>query len=231
MEEEGTQSGIDDTIEEESKRPVEMEQGTVSMDNMNESLKEIEVVASDFIATKDQLENSLQKLASMSPLFDNLKRVVINGKTMVEQIEQRNRQIEIEKRAKEEALKAEQAKVSALTEEQRDILEHYAEIEGELKKFSGLVVQFDEKELKFDDVKAMLSIFTTLLEKIFQGQPHARILYALHGEASSMTRDKLKNTTGISGAMVLRAIHELAKADLVTYDEDTGLVTLVQRIY
>jgi DNA-binding transcriptional regulator GbsR (MarR family) len=46
-----------------------------------------------------------------------------------------------------------------------------------------------------------------------------------------MTRDQIKNATGISGAMVLRAIHELARENLVIYDENTSKVKLVKRFY
>lgn len=46
-----------------------------------------------------------------------------------------------------------------------------------------------------------------------------------------MTREQLKNTTGISGAMVLRAIHELVKIDLVEYDEERSLVKLKKRLF
>jgi hypothetical protein len=46
-----------------------------------------------------------------------------------------------------------------------------------------------------------------------------------------MTREELKNTTGIGGAYILRAVQELANVDLVEHDIDTGTVTLRQRLY
>ena len=53
----------------------------------------------------------------------------------------------------------------------------------------------------------------------------------LHGEKEAMTREESKNTTGIGGAYILRAIQELANVELVDHDIDTGLVTLRQRLY
>jgi DNA-binding IclR family transcriptional regulator len=46
-----------------------------------------------------------------------------------------------------------------------------------------------------------------------------------------MSREQIKNTTGIAGAMVLRAVHELAKIGVLEYDEDTAMVTLKKRLF
>ena len=53
----------------------------------------------------------------------------------------------------------------------------------------------------------------------------------LHGEKEIMSRDELKNTTGIGGAYILRAVQELANVELVDHDIDTSQVTLRQRLY
>ncbi len=53
----------------------------------------------------------------------------------------------------------------------------------------------------------------------------------LHGQKSAMSRDEIKNTTGIGGAHVLRAVQELAKVDLVEYDMDTHIVKLKKRLF
>ena len=46
-----------------------------------------------------------------------------------------------------------------------------------------------------------------------------------------MTREELKNTTGIGGAYILRAVQELANVELVDHNIDTGQVSLRQRLY
>ena len=46
-----------------------------------------------------------------------------------------------------------------------------------------------------------------------------------------MTRDEIKNTTGVAGAWVIRAVNELANVDILEYDEETGLVKLKQRLF
>jgi hypothetical protein len=85
--------------------------------------------------------------------------------------------------------------------------------------------------LNFERIQALLSIFRILVEKIWQGQPHYQVLKVLHGDKERMTREELKNTTGIGGAYILRAVQELANVDLVEHDIDTGTVKLKQRLY
>ncbi|MFX0135744.1 MAG: hypothetical protein ACFFDN_19025 [Candidatus Hodarchaeota archaeon] len=46
-----------------------------------------------------------------------------------------------------------------------------------------------------------------------------------------MTREELKNTTGIAGAFVIRAVNELANVDILEFDKDTGMVKLKQRLF
>ncbi|NVM38045.1 MAG: hypothetical protein HWN81_20795, partial [Candidatus Lokiarchaeota archaeon] len=80
-------------------------------------------------------------------------------------------------------------------------------------------------------VRALLSIYSVLVSEIWQGQPHYRILMTLHGEKEEMTRDQIKNTTGIGGAFVLHSVQELAKVGLVEYDMDTNTVKLIKRLF
>lgn len=122
-------------------------------------------------------------------------------------------------------------KIGQLTGEQLKLLEEYKNLKIELKKFAKIAQDQEEAEFNFERIKALLSITMLLIEEIWQGQPHYKIILVLHGEREHMTRDEIKNTTGIAGAMVLRAIHELARIGVVEYDEETSEVTLVRRLF
>jgi hypothetical protein len=111
------------------------------------------------------------------------------------------------------------------------LLDEYKNLKIELNKFAKLAQNQEEAEFNFDRIKALLSITQLLIEEIWQGQPHYKILLVLHGEKDHMTREEIKNTTGISGAMVLRAVHELANIDVLDYDEDNSMVTLKKRLF
>ena len=118
-----------------------------------------------------------------------------------------------------------------MTEEQKRLLEEYEKVKIELTKFAKLAEEAESHEFDFERITALLSIFRVLVEKIWQGQPHYRILMTLHGEKETLTRDELKSTTGIGGAYILRAVQELANVDLVDHDIDSGTVTLRTRLY
>ena len=129
---------------------------------------------------------------------------------------------------KEKAEKDE--KIGTMTEEQMRLLDEYAKVKEELGKFAKIAAEMEEQELSFDRIQALLSIYSVLLEKIFQGQPHYRVLNSLHSK-DEMSREELKNTTGIQGAMVLRAVQELDKVDLIEYNMDTGMSKLKKRLF
>jgi len=195
-----------------------------SVEKIDQALEEVGRISSELQAARDQFQETLAKFDAIGPIVSDIEKILQDNKATIQELDLERTLLEEEKQKKDE-------KISQLSSDQEEILERYSEIEGELKKFTSLVSTFQDKELNFEDIKASLAIFTILVEKIFQGQPHARILYTLHGGATSMTRDQLKNATGIAGAMVLRAVHELARANLVDYDENTGMVRLLKRFY
>ena len=139
-------------------------------------------------------------------------------------MEEATNQLEKEKKERDQ-------KIGSLSEEQHRLLKEYASLKVELKKFAKIAEESQDADLNFERIQALLSIFRVLVEKIWQGQPHYKVLKVLHGEKAVMTREELKNTTGIGGAYILRAIQELANVDLVEHDIDTGTVTLRQRLY
>ena len=122
-------------------------------------------------------------------------------------------------------------KIGQLTGEQLKLLEEYKNLKIELKKFAKIAQDQEEAEFNFERIKALLSITMLLIEEIWQGQPHYRILLILHGDTEEMSREQIKNTTGISGAMVLRAVHELANIGVLEYNEDTSMVKLKKRLF
>lgn len=203
---------------------VERNDQAPSVEKIDQALDEVGKMSSELQAARDQFQETLAKFDEIGPIFCDVEKILQDNKVTINELDRERMLLEEDKQKKDDT-------ISQLSSEQEDMLQRYSEIEGELKKFTSLVQQYEGKELNFEDIKASLAIFTILVEKIFQGQPHARILYTLHGGASAMTRDQLKNATGIAGAMVLRAVHELAKANLVDYDENTGTVKLVKRFY
>lgn len=177
---------------------------------------------------KELLEGEKDQLEEATKMLEGDKKQLELEKTNLEsekkKLEEATNQLEKEKQERDQ-------KIGSLSEEQHRLLKEYASLKVELKKFAKIAEESQDADLNFERIQALLSIFRVLVEKIWQGQPHYQVLKVLHGAKEVMTREELKNTTGIGGAYILRAIQELANVDLVEHDIDTGTVTLKQRLY
>ena len=201
---------------------------------MSEEKDTLKIIDSAIKAVKeipDVLKTAKDELINIENERDKLER----EKTLLErektQLELDKKKLEAETKQLEKDKQERDQKIGQMTEEQMRLLDEYAKVKEELKKFAKIAAEMEEHELSFDRIQALLSIYSVLLEKIFQGQPHFRILYTLHGQKEEMTRDEIKNTTGIQGAMVLRAVQELDKVDLIEYNMDTSMSKLKKRLF
>jgi len=177
---------------------------------------------------KELLEGEKDQLEEATKILEGDKKQLELEKTNLEnekkKLEEATKQLEKEKQERDQ-------KIGSLSEEQKRLLKEYASLKVELKKFAKIAEESQDAEFDFGRIKALLSITMLLIEEIWSGQPHYRILLTLHGDKEKMSREQIKNTTGIAGAMVLRAVHELAKIGVLEYDEDTAMVTLKKRLF
>ena len=123
--------------------------------------------------------------------------------------------------------------VSELQAERDELRKEMDEINEQLGRVSELYreasAEKDALEEKVD-VSDLLAIYITLIETVFYGKPHARILYTLHDVKTAIPRKNLVSSTGIQPAAVLKAVHDLANADLVSYDDETQEAKLTKDI-
>jgi DNA repair exonuclease SbcCD ATPase subunit len=177
---------------------------------------------------KELLEGEKDQLEEATKMLEGDKKQLELEKTNLEsekiKLEEATKLLEKEKQERDQ-------KIGSLSEEQKRLLKEYASLKVELKKFAKIAEESHDAEFDFGRIKALLSITMLLIEEIWSGQPHYRILLTLHGDKEKMSREQIKNTTGIAGAMVLRAVHELAKIGVLEYDEDTAMVTLKKRLF
>ena len=121
----------------------------------------------------------------------------------------------------------------ALQRERDELRKEMDEINEQLGRVSELYREASaEKEAMQEkvDVSDLLAIYITLIETVFYGKPHARILYTLHDVKTAITRKNIQSSTGIQPAAVLKAVHDLVAAELVSYDEDSQEVNLTKDI-
>ncbi len=170
---------------------------------------------------KDKLEQEKLQLEEAKNKLESEKQLLEIDKV---KLEEETKKLELEKKERDQ-------KIGSLTEEQMKLLDEYKKVKVELEKFMTAAEEAEHAEFNFERVRALLSIYSVLVSEIWQGQPHYRILKILHGEKEEMTRDQIKNTTGIGGAFVLHSVQELAKIGLVEYDMDTNTVKLIERLF
>ena len=209
---------------------------------IDETIQAAETSFKEFIDVLETSRTALLNLENDKVELSKEKETLQKEKIQLEEekikLERETQQLEIDKKNLEGATKKlelekqeRDQKIGSLTEEQMKLLDEYQKVKVELQKFMTSAAEAENAEFNFERVRALLSIYSVLVSEIWQGQPHYRILKILHGEKESMSREEIKNTTGIGGAFVLRSVQELAKVDLVEYDMDTGVTKLKKRLF
>ncbi|MFO7837318.1 MAG: hypothetical protein R6V83_11800 [Candidatus Thorarchaeota archaeon] len=158
---------------------------------------------------KTEKTNLEQELSEETEKLDELKSQLESRE------ETRDQELEI--------LRAERDKLQAEMEQITQKLERVSELYRETS------VEKEAVQEKVD-VSDLLGVYVLLLETVFYGKPHARILYTLHDIQTAINRKHLADSTGIQPAQVLKAIHDLANANLIEYDEETQEARLIKDI-
>ena len=168
-----------------------------TLDVIDRTLQSVEQNFKQFIEVLEKAKNELinlekekEQLSQDKESLETKKIQLEQDKTKLEkdklQLEDETRKLAIEKQERDQ-------KIGSMTEEQKRLLKEYEKVKVELSKFAKIAEEAESHELNFDRIQALLSIFRVLVEKIWQGQPHYRILMTLHGDKEKMTRDELIN--------------------------------------
>ncbi|MFW9995602.1 MAG: hypothetical protein ACFFD4_26425 [Candidatus Odinarchaeota archaeon] len=168
--------------------------------------------------------SDMLELDQIVPMIEKIKFTII-------QMEQKLTKMAEEINQKEQQLVDREKELETQSQTSEKLKAQYEAVEQELARISSLYSEASGKQEDISHVKEILSIYITLLEKVFEGKPHAKILFLLHGEKNTMTREELKMSTGFTPAVVLRSIHELRNAELIDFDEEKDSITLKARIY
>ncbi|MHA1473982.1 MAG: hypothetical protein ACTSQ5_02220, partial [Promethearchaeota archaeon] len=156
-------------------------------------------------------------------LFDGLINIINNTKNNFIALGHQKKILEEQKIELEEKAKEQEQEISGLTNDQMILLSEYESVKEELEKIT--LMASGENEFRIEDMRATLSIYRILLEEIYSSQPHFKVLFLLHGATDEMSIDQ------IGGVAILRAVHELNRAELINFDEDTHVVKLVKRFF
>jgi uncharacterized phage infection (PIP) family protein YhgE len=162
------------------------------------------------------LETAQKAQASAEDEMNRLKEEVTNLRTQLDEIDA-SKSTEIDTIRKErDAFKKE---LDEISEQLNRVSELYREASAEKEALQEKV-----------DLSDLLAIYITLIETVFYGKPHARILYTLHDVKTAITRKNIASGSGIMPAVVRKAVYDLANADLVKVNEESDEVTLTKDI-
>ena len=174
-------------------------------------------------AVEEQVTGLTTKLEKAEKARDKAKADLVAAKEEVSGLSAKAAEAEAGKSEAQDALK----------KERDELRREMDEITGQLTRVSELYRDASaEKEALQEkvDISDLLAIYITLIETVFYGKPHARILYTLHDVKTAITRKNITSSTGIQPAAVLKAVHDLVAADLVSYDEESQDVKLTKDV-
>jgi len=157
----------------------------------------------------------------------SIKELETGIKEKEEEIEALTKDLEA---VKERSAKREE-EIRKMEEENREMKKELQGIQEQLSKISSMYQELSKQKEEAINVRELLTIYVTLLEEVFAGLPHARILWLLHGARNVLTREELTKTSGFQPATVLKSIYDLQSAKLVEYDMDTQNVKLIRKLY
>jgi DNA repair exonuclease SbcCD ATPase subunit len=198
--------------------------------------EEKNVKISELTQKVDELNNSIsQKETEHKQELDNLSSTI---KSKDEEINALNTKLEEELKSKDEEINALNTKLEEELKEKDmaakkeiEAKKEYESIQEQLKKISSMYQEAVAKQDEAIDVRELLSIYIILLEEVFQGRPHAKILFLLHGDKDELSRQEINKASGFQPAAVLKSIHDLANANLVKHNEEQDTVGLVRKLY
>jgi uncharacterized phage infection (PIP) family protein YhgE len=134
-------------------------------------------------------------------------------------------------RAEIESLKKMEKKNVEMEKENIAMKNELQGIKDQLSKISTMYSELSKKKDEAIDVRELLAIYVTLLEQVFAGMPHARVLWLLHGAKNTLTRDEITKTSGFQPAVILKSIFDLQNSKLVQYDTNSQNVRLIRKLY
>jgi len=188
-------------------------------------------------ASEEELKKKHGEMTSKEERIGELEGEIQEAKAKLEEINQELEQTKSEiSKARDDAASLQSEKdeaVDAIRKERDELRAEMDQINSQLERVSALYREASAEKAKLAekvDVSDLLAIYIMLIENIFGGKPHARILYTLHDTKAAINRKNLEASTGIMPAAVIKAVHDLRNADLVSYDEDTLEVKLIKDI-
>lgn len=170
-----------------------------------------------------------------SSILDNILNLVSKSEGNFKDIRTKLEEaLEIAKKSEESSkteLDTKDEQINQLRKENNGLASKLKDIEDQMNRISKTYQELSGKFTEAVDVRELLTIYVTLLEQVFEGRPHAKILWLLHGKKAVLTRDEINKSSGFQPAIVLKSIYDLANANLINYNDTTQELSLKRKLY
>ncbi len=180
------------------------------------------------------LERSFKKHADSgdenSNIYEKKKQEIQNllsqNQSMISQIAN----IKQEKESAQKHIEDLQKNLSILTSEKDKIADERDLLAEELLRIGKLYEEVTGKQANQQDLKEVLNLYITLLEEVFSGRTHFKVMSIMHGEKEIWTRDELAKSIGTTEIILRSVLGELARANMIEYNEENATAKLKKRI-
>ena len=135
-----------------------------------------------------------------------------------------------EKESVTKQMKELETDLSSISSEKEEIEVERNLLEEELKRIGRLYEDLTGKKGSHEDLKSVLNIYITLMEEVFSGRAHFKVLSIIHGEKETWERDELVKSTGISEIKLRSVLGELVRANMIEYNEENASIKLIKRL-
>jgi len=176
------------------------------------------------LSKRDYLKEAEKLAVQFRSLVEELVGSVEEHTKELEEAQRRIGELEQEDKRREDV-------VRELEAENRTLKEELGAIQEQLEKMSETYRELVSKQEAQIPVQDLLALYISLVEDVFGAQPHAKVLFLLHGAKTTMTREEITKTAGHEAAVIRKALADLARAKLVDYDLEAGQVKLLKRLY
>lgn len=158
---------------------------------------------------ENELKNALQNL---QPLWDKYQ-TELNER--YSEVETKLSKIESDRDDWKQKYDAAQSKINHIEEQLNSTVE---QLESITKTKNSNV-----------DALKLLDIYLVLMGEVFNSAAHIKILFILHGEKDEYKIEDIVKASGLGALDVKQAVFDLRNSNIVTYDDETHIVKLVNR--
>ena len=208
-----------------------------SIEQADRIRSENEALKSDLEKLKAEVERRDLRIKDLENENNELKSKLKEKEEEVKRLSERVASLEDENRKLEQELKITRENLSNVEKSKKEVEEENKKLKDELnkiseqlEKISKMYGELTRERERVESVRELLTIYVTLLETVFAGMPHARILWLLHG-VPKMKRAEITKASGFEPAVVLKSIHDLERAGLVRFNRQKDEVHLLRKLF